>query len=216
MLALLPLVGLVVTALVLADSIALAVPVLAPVLAPVGGLIAQALALLPAVVAPLAPLALGVAGVLLTLPLAIADSRALSAAGHAKPPSPVWALLGPLVYLAARAIVLRRAPGAAAPAWVNLALSIVVGTATAAAVVLLPSVATGDQLRTVEALIAEDLAARGVAATVACPDGVLFGPGQSFTCEARDDLGVVGLATVMVTGPATVEWTTQLAAAPTE
>lgn len=216
MLALSPLVGLVVVVLSLADSIALAVPALAPVLAPVGSGIAGVLALLPAAVAPFAPLALGVVGALLTLLLAVADSRALASAGHAKRPAVVLALLGPLVYLAVRAIVLRRAPGAAAPAWVNLALSIVVGAATAAAVVLLPTVATGDQLRMVEALITQDLAAQGVTAAVACPDGVLFGLGQSFTCEARDDLGVVGLSTVTVTGPASVEWTTQLAAAPAE
>lgn len=216
MLALSPLVGLVVVVLSLADSIALAVPALAPVLAPIGSGIAGLLALLPAAVAPFAPLALGVIGILLTLLLAVADSRTLATAGHAKRPPVVLALLGPLVYLAVRAIVLRRAPGAAAPAWVNLALSVVVGAATAAAVVLLPSVATGDQLRMVEALITQDLAAQGVTAAVACPDGVLFGLGQSFTCEARDDLGVVGLSTVTVTGPASVEWTTQLAAAPAE
>ena len=216
MLALSPLVGLVVAVLVLADRLALAVPALAPVLSPVGGAIAAALGLLPAAVAPFAPLALGVIGAILILLLAVADSRALTAAGHAKRPPVVLALLGPLVYLAVRAIVLRRAPGAAAPAWVTLALSIVVGTATAAAVVLLPSVATGDQLRMVEALLVQDLATQGVTAAVACPDGVLFGLGQSFTCEARDDLGVVGLSTVTVTGPASVEWTTQLAAAPAE
>ncbi len=216
MLALSPLVGLVVVVLSLADSIALAVPALAPVLAPIGSGIAGLLALLPAAVAPFAPLALGVIGILLTLLLAVADSRTLATAGHAKRPPVVLALLGPLVYLAVRAIVLRRAPGGQAPAWVNLALSVVVGAATAAAVVLLPSVATGDQLRMVEALLVQDLAAQGVTATVACPDGVLFGLGQSFTCEARDDLGVVGLSTVTVTGPASVEWTTQLAAAPAE
>ena len=216
MLALSPLVGLVVAVLVLADQLALAVPALAPVLAPVGGAIAATLGLLPAAVAPFAPLALGVIGALLVLLLAVADSRALATADHAKRPPVVLALLGPLVYLAVRAIVLRRAPGGQAPAWVNLALSVVVGAATAAAVVLLPSVATGDQLRMVEALLVQDLAAQGVTATVACPDGVLFGLGQSFTCEARDDLGVVGLSTVTVTGPASVEWTTQLAAAPAE
>ncbi|MDO8336851.1 MAG: hypothetical protein Q7T15_01185, partial [Microcella sp.] len=216
MLALSPLVGLVVTVLVLADQLALAVPALAPVLAPVSGAIAAALGLLPAAVALFAPLAVGVIGALIVLLLAAADSRALATAGHAKRPPVVLALLGPLVYLAVRAIMLRRAPGGQAPAWVNLALSVVVGAATAAAVVLLPSVATGDQLRMVEGLIAQDLAAQGVAATISCPDGVLFGVGQSFTCEARDDLGVVGLSTVTVTGPASVEWTTQLAAAPAE
>lgn len=216
MLALSPLVGLIVTALVLADRIALAVPALAPVLTPVGGAIAGALALLPAAVAPFAPLLLGVVAIVLTVLLAALDARALASSGHANRPSAVWALLGPLVYLGVRAIVLRRAPGGQAPAWVNLALSIVAGAATAAAVVLLPSVATGEQLRMVESLIAQDLATQGVTATVACPDGILFGLGQTFTCEARDDLGVVGLSTVTVTGPSSVEWTTQLAAAPAE
>lgn len=64
---------------------------------------------------------------------AVADYRRLGALGHEFRPSILWILLGPLMYLVARAIhVYRTAGRGVAPTWVYLVLSIVVGAAVSA------------------------------------------------------------------------------------
>lgn len=95
--------------------------------------------LLPAAIVPLLPVIGGGVLWLWTLLLAAADKSRLRAFGHEKRPSILWAvLLGPLGYLIARAVVIGRTTGhGAAPVWTNVVLSLVVGGAVAAAIVLL-------------------------------------------------------------------------------
>lgn len=203
MLALAPLVAALVLALANLERIIPALPMLEPLSIALGPLDVVA-GLIPAAIAPFLPLAGAAIGWLAVVLIAVADRARLRSIGHGTRPSILWALLlGPLAYLIARAVALKRG---AAPVWVSAVVSIVVGAAVGASAVLLPTVATSAQLRSIEQLISADLAAQQLPATVVCPDGILIGTGVRFTCEAHDDLGVTGLVSVTVTGLSTVEW----------
>lgn len=132
MLALLPLVGLPIAAIVVAQPLVALVPALASLLGPAASAVDAGIAYLPAAVAPFAVLIIVGLVLLLSLLLAVVDASALKRLGHEKRATPVLGLLTPVAYLGARAVVLRGAGrGAAAPAWVALALTLVVAAVVA-------------------------------------------------------------------------------------
>lgn len=132
MLALLPLVGLPLAAIVFAQPLVALVPALAGVLGPVASAVDAGIAFLPAAIAPYAVLIVVGLLLVLSLLLAIVDAASLKRLGHEKRPSAVLGLLTPVAYLAARAIVLRgKGAGASAPLWVALVLTLLVAAVPA-------------------------------------------------------------------------------------
>ncbi|UYN84034.1 MAG: DUF2510 domain-containing protein [Microcella sp.] len=132
---------------------------------------------------------------------AVADYRRLGALGHEYRPSILWILLGPLMYLVARAIhVYRTAGRGVAPTWVYLVLSIVVGAAAGTLGALLPRDASLAELRQVESTITTELQQQGVDYTVLCPDETTAAVGASFVCTAYDEVGPVALVRVTWSG----------------
>ncbi|MBX9471054.1 DUF2510 domain-containing protein [Microcella sp.] len=132
---------------------------------------------------------------------AIADFRRLGALGHEFRPSVLWILVGPLMYLIARAIhVLRTTGKGVAPTWVYLALSIVVGAAAGAASLALPRDASLAELRQVEQSIAADLQQQGLDVSVICPSEATLAVGSTFVCTASDEVGPVALLRVTYGG----------------
>lgn len=132
---------------------------------------------------------------------AVADYRRLGALGHEYRPSILWILLGPLMYLVARAIhVYRTAGRGVAPTWVYLVLSIVVGAAAGTVGALLPRDASLAELRQVESTITAELQQQGVDYTVLCPDETTAAVGASFVCTAYDEVGPVALVRVTWSG----------------
>ncbi len=137
MLALLPLAGLPLAAIVFAQGLVGLVPALAGVLGPVASAVDAGISYLPAAIAPYAVLIVVGLLLLLSLVLAAADAAALKRRGHARRATPLLGLLSPLPYLAARAIALKGAGGAAiAPAVVALVLTLLVAAVPVAAVLL--------------------------------------------------------------------------------
>lgn len=137
MLALLPLAGLPLAAIVFAQGLVGLVPAFAGVLGPVASAVDAGISYLPAAIAPYAVLIVVGLLLLLSLVLAAADAAALKRRGHARRATPVLGLLSPLPYLAARAIALKGAGGAAiAPAVVALVLTLLVAAVPVAAVLL--------------------------------------------------------------------------------
>jgi len=134
---LLPLAGLPLAAIVFAQGLVGLVPALAGVLGPVASAVDAGISYLPAAIAPYAVLIVVGLLLLLSLVLAAADAAALKRRGHARRATPVLGLLSPLPYLAARAIALKGAGGAAiAPAVVALVLTLLVAAVPVAAVLL--------------------------------------------------------------------------------
>ncbi|MDO9590306.1 MAG: hypothetical protein Q7J04_04105, partial [Microcella sp.] len=116
-------------------------------------------------------------------------------------PSVLWILVGPLMYLIARAIhVMRTAGRGAAPTWVYVVLSLVAGAAIGAASLALPREASLTELRQVEASIVADLQAQGLDYEVICPDEATLAAGTSFVCTAYDELGPTALLRVTYGG----------------
>lgn len=131
----------------------------------------------------------------------IADFRRLGALGHEYRPSVAWILVGPLMYLIARAIHVVRTTGrGSAPTWVYLVLSIVVGAALGAASLALPRDASLTELRQVESTIIADLQQQGLEVSVLCPDTASLAAGSSFVCTAYDEVGPVALLRVTYGG----------------
>lgn len=132
---------------------------------------------------------------------AITDFRRLGALGHEYRPSVLWILVGPFMYLIARAIhVLRTTGKGVAPTWVYLALSIIVGAALGAASLALPRDASLTELRQVESQIATDLQQQGLEVSVLCPTEATLAVGSTFVCTAYDEIGPVSLLRVTYGG----------------
>lgn len=131
----------------------------------------------------------------------IADFRRLGTLGHEYRPTVFWILLGPLMYLIARAIHVVRTTGrGAAPTWVFALLSIVAGAALVAASLVLPREAGLTELRSVESTIVTDLQQQGLDYSVICPDAATLSVGSTFVCTAYDELGPTLLLRVSYVG----------------
>ncbi len=145
----------------------------------------------------------GLGGVLVlwVLIATIADFRRLGTLGHEYRPSFFWILVGPLMYLIARAIHVYRTTGSGvAPTWVYIVLSVVVGSALAAGSLLLPREASLTELRAVESTIVSNLQQQGLNYSVLCPDQAELAAGSTFVCTAYDEIGPVALLRVSYGG----------------
>lgn len=115
---------------------------------------------------------------------AMADRRALKAAGHTRTASEFWLLLSPLGYLIARTIRVRRQLGrGSAPLWVHVAALVAIGAAGAGAA-MLPQAAPAAAESQYEAALEQALAAQGTEATVTCPADIAGTVGATYTCTA--------------------------------
>jgi hypothetical protein len=145
--------------------------------------------------------ALGAALLAWVLIATITDFRRLGALGHEYRPSVLWILVGPLMYLIARAIhVLRTTGRGAAPTWVYVVLSVVVGAALGATSLVLPRDASLAELRELESTIVADLQQQGLAVSVLCPTEATLALGSTFVCTAYDEIGPVALLRVTYGG----------------
>jgi hypothetical protein len=132
---------------------------------------------------------------------AIADFRRLGALGHEFRPSVAWILVGPFMYLIARAIhVLRTTGKGVSPTWVYFVLTIVVGAALGAASLALPREASLTELRQVETQISADLQQQGLDVSVMCPSEATLAVGATFVCTAYDEVGPISLLRVTYGG----------------
>ena len=131
----------------------------------------------------------------------ITDFRRLGALGHEYRPSVAWILVGPLMYLIARAIHVVRTTGrGAGPAWTYAVLSIVVGAALGAGSLVLPREASLAELRQVEQTITAELQQQGLDVSVICPSEATLSIGSTFVCTASDEVGPVALLRVTYGG----------------
>ena len=96
---------------------------------------------------------------LLWIAFAVRDRRRLAEIGYHKRASWAWVLLGPLVYLIARVVRVRRASGHGwAPLWVLLANIVIVAGAALGVSMVLHADLIPQQLHSLEATIANDFA----------------------------------------------------------
>lgn len=140
------------------------------------------------------------------------DLRSLRQLGHEQTAHWAWILLGPIAYLIARTVVMRRYAGiGSAPLWVFLANSVVafigtfvmVGAFTFATQMEQADAAT---IRSIEANLKVELVTAMVETgtapsgdfSVDCPDDASTEPGSVFACPAVGQTGTIAVVTVTI------------------
>jgi hypothetical protein len=135
-----------------------------------------------------------IAGAIIAIPFvialifAIADFSALKKRGLARPASPGWMFLTPLVYLIVRTVRVRRATGrGSAPLWVWIAAwavsSAIIGVAT---VQIVPAVTNFQNASSLAQGIEDGMNSKGAKFQVTCPPTAPLTIGSRFTCTAVD------------------------------
>jgi hypothetical protein len=132
------------------------------------------------------PFALGGIG-LIGLAAAQIDRNALARRGYFDLASPFWVLLlPPLIYLIVRAMRLRGQGRGAGPAIGLWALSYVAANILIGVISIgWLSTPTPERVAFVESTIRQQLAAKNITATVACPAVTSFAPGSTFDCTVK-------------------------------
>ena len=132
------------------------------------------------------PFALGGIG-LIGLAAAQIDRNALARRGYFDLASPFWVLLlPPLIYLIVRAMRLRGQGRGAGPAIGLWALSYVAANILIGVISIgWLSTPTPERVAFVESTIQQQLAAKNITATVACPAVTSFAPGSTFDCTVK-------------------------------
>lgn len=133
---------------------------------------------------------------------AVLDRRTLGRRGFAERASAAWIIIGPLPYLIARAVATANSGRrGGAPLWTHLGVGITLTALVIAAPFLVPRTASVGDMRAVEASIAAELSAEGIAERVVCPDAADARVGSGFVCDALDaDGSIVALVPVQWTG----------------